>query len=437
MDVRPGADARRGRKPGRKLRAALRCACRAAAFWAALGGAALAQDPASPPDARANVPARPWYELETSWASFRLGFAALEDGAFFSQDAPSQRQVGDLSATSLFRVDDLLLTGQIKFPQPWGFAVGGNYRGLDPTSARGWTTTYLYLSIPLGAVGSVTFGKQKAGIGMEMVENGRDISFMERATMSTAFAFISSHLPGVRFSNTVAGGRMTWSAGWFNDWLDDGLTFSQSGQIFAGRVTGLAVEQDGGRRLLHLGASAVYREAPDGAFTLKTVPEVYEAPDFVDTGSFPAIHGASVGGELAAVEGPVTLSGEYASTRIASPPTGDPRFSGWYVTAAWALTGETRPYDHALGAFDAIRPASPFSFRHGGLGAWEVAARYSSIDLTSAGVQGGKFDRVSGALSWYPTSQWRFEVDYGYGRLDRAGLIGHTHFYQLRLQFQL
>ena len=110
---------------------------------------------------------------------------------------------------------------------------------------------------------------------------------------------------GVRFSGTAAGERMTWSAGWFNNWLDDDLSFSESGQIAAGRVTGTPILADGGRRLLHLGVSAVYREAPNGSLKSRSTPEVYEAPDFVDTGTFPADHAASVGGELAAVEGPV------------------------------------------------------------------------------------------------------------------------------------
>jgi len=32
---------------------------------------------------------------------------------------------------------------------------------------------------------------------------------------------------------------------------------------------------------------------------------------------------------------------------------------------------------------------------------------------------------------------WRFEFNYGYGRLERGGIVGRTDFYQLRLQFQL
>ena len=157
----------------------------------------------------------------------------------------------------------------------------------------------------------------------------------------------------------------------------------------------------------------------------------------MDTGTFPADHAASVGGELAAVEGPLTVSAEYTGTHVSSPQTGNPDFSGFYVVASWSLTGETRPYDRSSGTFGRILPAAPFSFKHGGPGAWVLAARYSSIDLTSGSIDGGQFDRLGGALSWYPNRHWRFEFNYGYGRLERGGIVGHTDFYQLRLQFQL
>jgi phosphate-selective porin OprO and OprP len=107
------------------------------------------------------------------------------------------------------------------------------------------------------------------------------------------------------------------------------------------------------------------------------------------------------------------------------------------LMVTWSLTGEMRPYDRATGVFGRIEPAAPFSFRHGGCGAWEVAARYSKVDLTSGTLDGGVFDRWSGALSWHPTRNFRFEFNYGYGRLERFGLSGRADFYQLRLQLQI
>jgi phosphate-selective porin OprO/OprP len=166
-------------------------------------------------------------------------------------------------------------------------------------------------------------------------------------------------------------------------------------------------------------------------------PEVYESPFFVDTGEFPAKSTAAFGVELAAVEGPVTFSAEYTGMYGNAPQVGDPHFWAYYVQASWALTGETRPYLRLCGCFGQLVPSSPFSFRHRGLGAIELGARYSSIDLTSGAVDGGKFERWSGAASWFPTGEWRLEFNYGYGRLQRSGLTGRTHFYQLRLQWEI
>jgi phosphate-selective porin OprO/OprP len=56
----------------------------------------------------------------------------------------------------------------------------------------------------------------------------------------------------------------------------------------------------------------------------------------------------------------------------------------------------------------------------GGWGAWELAARYSDIDLnfrpfTAAGVggiPGGKQDVLTLGLNWYPNTVIKFQFDY-------------------------
>jgi phosphate-selective porin OprO and OprP len=384
----------------------------------------------------ASAPARPWNELSTDWIALQLHVTAMEDGAFFSQNAANESQLGEIPSAGEFRVSRLQLNGQVTAPFPWSFEVNAGYNGLDENNGdTNWTIADLWVAVPLAHVATVTVGEQEAGVGMERLSHGEDLSFMERSTMSEAYK--KSHELGVRFTGTAAGERMTWSAGWFNDWLTDHLSFDESGNTYAGRVTGLLLDQDGGRELVHVGASAAYAQAQSGAAQSRSRPEVHQAPYYVDTGSFPANHTRALGFELAAVKGPVTVTGEYTLAEASAPASGNPRFDGWYVTASWVLTGETRPYEHANGYFGRITPDSPLSFAHGGLGAFELAARYSWIDLASQAIQGGKFDRWSGALSWYPTKWGRFEFDYGYGRLQRFGVTGLTRFYQLRLQVEL
>ena len=397
----------------------------------ALANASFAQESTAPPPAKL-----PWNERAFPGIALQLHITAMTDGAFFVQDAASVAQVGDVPNDALFRLDNLEVDGQLRAPFPWSFQIEAEYDGADQlNSQRGWTLSGLNVTIPIGKLFSVTIGNQSEGVTMERLANSYDLVFMERSTMSSALTTARS--TGVRLKGILAGGRMNWSAGWYNGWLTNDLSFSESGNIVNGRIAGLPVDSSDGRRLLHLGAWGVYAEAQQDQLESRSRPEVYEAPFFVDTGSVPGLSTTGFGVEFAAVEGPVTLAAEYTHSAGNAPQAGDPHFDGYYVQGSWAITGETRPYDHSCGCFGELQPFRSLSFRHGGAGAFEVGARYSNIDLTSGAVDGGKFGRWSGAFSWFPTDEFRFEFNYGYGTLQRSGIQGRTHFYQLRLQWEI
>ena len=77
------------------------------------------------------------------------------------------------------------------------------------------------------------------------------------------------------------------------------------------------------------------------------------------------------------------LQGEhfwYDVERRAPAKLPDPDFKGYYLQGSWILTGESRRYNAATGSFQNPRPMVPFS-SNGGFGAWELAARYSRMDL--------------------------------------------------------
>ena len=38
-------------------------------------------------------------------------------------------------------------------------------------------------------------------------------------------------------------------------------------------------------------------------------------------------------------------------------------------------------------------------------------------------------------VNWYLTDNLRLELAYGYGELDRFGVVGETQFFQTRFQF--
>jgi phosphate-selective porin OprO and OprP len=100
----------------------------------------------------------------------------------------------------------------------------------------------------------------------------------------------------------------------------------------------------------------------------------------------------------------------------------------------WLPTGEIRSYQTRGGFFNQVSPKRPVF--DGGPGAWELVARLSYSDLDSGPVRGGTFWRFTPMLNWYMSDNVRLEFAYGYGSLDRFGLVGKTQFFQTRVQLQ-
>jgi phosphate-selective porin OprO/OprP len=133
--------------------------------------------------------------------------------------------------------------------------------------------------------------------------------------------------------------------------------------------------------------------------------------------------------------GSLLFGSEYWWENIHSPSKGNPTVNGGFVLCTWLLTGETRPYNMVGGLFKDISPKR--TVFEGGPGAWELVLRYSTVDLNSKGINGGKFQRFTPMMNWYLSDNVRLELGYGYGHLDRFNLKGNTQFFQTRIQFQL
>jgi phosphate-selective porin OprO/OprP len=82
-----------------------------------------------------------------------------------------------------------------------------------------------------------------------------------------------------------------------------------------------------------------------------------------------------------------------------------------------------------------VSPARPVF--NGGPGAWELVTHFSTIDLDSGTLTGGKYWRFTPMVNWYLSDHLRLEMVYGYGSLNRFSSVGKTHFFQTRLQMQL
>jgi phosphate-selective porin OprO/OprP len=211
---------------------------------------------------------------------------------------------------------------------------------------------------------------------------------------------------------------MTWAVGVFRDTPDDGDIQDDGGYNVTGRLTWLPRYEDGGALLVHLGAAYSRRNPNDDTVSFSSRPEAHLADEFVDTGSFRSDNADLLGLEAACVSGPLSIQGEYvfADADVASSAN----FRGYYAQASYFLTGEHRRYKPSEGAFSRVKPKEKFRYG-GGPGAWEVALRYSGLDLDDSTLTGDKLHDITAGLNWYLNPNTRVMWNYVHADKDDVG----------------
>jgi len=121
---------------------------------------------------------------------------------------------------------------------------------------------------------------------------------------------------------------------------------------------------------------------------------------------------------------------------------GDPEFSGWYIEGSWILTGESKTYsplatNNEYATFNNPRVITPFDWDSGQWGAWEIAARYSALDLNwqegeigqtmaaspVGGVRGGQEQIITLGLNWYLNNNILMRFNYLIADVNKLGFV--------------
>jgi len=229
--------------------------------------------------------------------------------------------------------------------------------------------------------------------------------FTERASID---AFTAGRHIGVMAS--INRQHWTTALGVFGDKASNKGGAADEGWGTAGRVTWMPINEKGA--LLHLGLAADYRSTRGNDVRFKQQPETHvSGVNFVDTGTLTDVDSyLSLAAELAVVQGPFSAQAEYVHSRLDREFVNNATFDGWYAQAGWLLTGESRPYTFKGAKFKAIKPNSIVG--KGGIGAWELALRYSTIDLNDGLISGGEMDNLTLGLNWFPTPGLRVSANY-------------------------
>ncbi len=378
--------------------------------------------------------------LETDDGRFKLrvGGRIQMDAAWFDQDSRLQYTAGDEENGAEFRRARLLLQGSIYdnifYQAEYDFAGDDS----DPD----FRDTYIGLrNIPV--VGAIQLGHFREPMGLERLTSSTRATFMERALPNV---FAPARNLGIMVSNHALNKRLAWAAGVFKDVDDfpsDDDSDEDGGASVTARLSGVPWYAREGRRLLHLGAAYSYREPDDASVRYRTSPESHLALRYLDTNG-PNSYGLDTarvdqvdlwGLETALVCGPFSVQGEYLHSDVDTRLAGERDFYGYYIYASYFLTGEHRPYKLGNGVFGRVHPRRNFALQgpHG-WGAWEIALRYSYLDLNSGPIRGGKEDNWTLGLNWYLNPNTRFTWNYVLADIDNPPYRGDLGVLQCRFE---
>ncbi len=167
----------------------------------------------------------------------------------------------------------------------------------------------------------------------------------------------------------------------------------------------------------------------------RTRPEARTASRWLDTRT---IDGAD-DYELLGVEnvwnfGPLQIVAEYQNLWVQRRADSQVHLHGGYVYVAYFLTGEHMPWDRESGTLERIHPFENFFLVdtccdgvQGGLGAWQLAYRWSYADFSDQDILGGVGNSHTLGLNWYWTPYSRMQFNVGYGTIDEhAPVAGQT-----------
>ncbi|MHA7836234.1 MAG: OprO/OprP family phosphate-selective porin [bacterium] len=265
---------------------------------------------------------------------------------------------------------------------------------------------------------SVGHQKQPYSLALEMSSN--DLPFTERSIDNALVVAVLDRAVGVRAE--THGERWYVAGGFYGESVEPSSENADEGWGAAAKAVVTPILEDD--RLVHLGFRGAMRRPETGNESIRFRDETTNMSDYriVDTGALEDVQNIFLfGPEAAFVWGPVSIFGEYNRAILQRNGFSTVELEGGHVGATWALTGESwaKSYTIRTGEFKRLRPRRDFSLGGGGAGAWELAARFAHVNLNDGGpasspdaVLGGKEQRISASLNWYPNYNIRMMLGY-------------------------
>ncbi|NRB41433.1 MAG: hypothetical protein HRU20_23675 [Pseudomonadales bacterium] len=168
---------------------------------------------------------------------------------------------------------------------------------------------------------------------------------------------------------------------------------------------------------MHFGAWTQWVDTRSDLWIVLARPEAHiDDIRLVNTGLLTDVKNTLTSGlETSWVKGPWSIQGEWIKQDLHRENTPDSSTDGYYLYGSYFITGESRNYQSTYGAFSSVTPLSES-------GAWEVALRFSHVDLNNDTVFGGEESNITLATTWYINKNLRFMLNYINVKSEKDGI---------------
>lgn len=311
------------------------------------------------------------------------------------------------------------------FARDWDFALvfdgGGSQDGTV-------TLNNAYLSYKGFKGVRIEGGYMDVPYTLDEATSSNNITFMERASAQVLAADLGAGDNRAAFG--VRANDKWWWAGAYLTGPTAGYDHSlRIPYAVTGRLVFAPINTDAGAFLF--GGDVLYLADTGGApgindLRMRERIEVRIDPTRVlDTGTLANVSALVLSAEAGATVGSFHAQGEYFDYTISRFAQPDLNFKGGYIQAGYILTGERRKYSASSGSLGGVTPKDPFFWdMSGGTGAWELAARYSYVDLNDALVFGGTQKNITVGLNWYLNDNMRLMFNWIHGQVDKTNVAG-------------
>jgi phosphate-selective porin OprO/OprP len=306
------------------------------------------------------------------------------DARFYPDDAST----GTRNDTFLLRRVRPIIEGTVA--ERFDYRLMLDFPSGSPTSAgNNGLVQDAYLNARIYPWLQVQVGKFKEPVGLERLQSGANLLFIERGYPTQ---LVPNRDVGLQVQGDVLGGGLRYEVGVFNGGANGGSGDNEqaddekdvAARLFA---TPFVKADNSWVRGLGFGVAGTYGEQ-DGALRSLVSPGQQTFFNYTTGTGAAGSPNMTADGKIWRVSpqayyyvGPFGVFGEYVissqevrQTAGTAITVGTLRNTAWQVAASWFLTGEEN-------SFKAVPPKNPFKFGNKGWGAFELTARYGELDV--------------------------------------------------------